>query len=964
MLSESLAGRQPVFRSTGFEPLETRTVFSVNPLAGLETPEHEPSSLGPSSLAAAHAQTGASYVMNDYGFDGSGQTVVVIDSGIAWDHYALGGGYGAGYRVVGGWDFAEGDANPYDDGPAGFHGTHVAGIIGSSDSTHRGVASGVDLVALRVFDDRSNSRLEWLEQALQWVHDHRNDFVNPITTVNLSLGMEWNDSNVPGWATLETHLARLKSEGIFISVAAGNAFRTFNEPGLSYPAVSSHVIPVASHNSAGVLSDFSQRHDRVIVAPGESIRSTVPDHLFGGTKTGQFLGSSGTSMAAPYVAGASAVVREAMEFMGRTGINQDSIYQVLRSSADRFMDQASGDFYHRLNLGKAIDAIVDDLHGNVENPFALGTLSGKLDVSGTIGKLSDVDGFRFQAAHTGKLYLDVTQTHELSAIVRVNGQSLQFNGSRAVFEVAAGENYVVSVSTGDGRGHYQIGMELKKDTGGVTLSDRVLTVTGTNGSDHVGITHSADGRYIQVAFNGVTRSFERSSVDSIRLSGGEGNDHLYIRTGSATTQTTIAAGQLTSQSGSLMVDAKGFESVHAVGKQADTVVLRDTAGSEDFHLGNGSATLTGNALTHIATGFGSVIARSSGGADQATLTGGSGDDQFDVAASSVRMQGSGLSLETTGFANTRILAGAGNDRITITSTTADDRIDAGPAAVSARLGSIRVSAIGVETIIANATDSRANIRINGTDGDDYVWSSPRITTLTNGQMEIRASGFGNVLVDASAGGGHDIVQIADSDGHDSVTANHFQTRIVSSGLDRQFLGFHGVTITGTGNGTDSIQFTGTRGRDVMEVRDGAVRIRGARYEFSANGFDSLTANGNGGNDLGFMQATRSGNTMSWREGEATMVSRGFRVTARDFERVRMQGSGSGDSLYLSGLGSGDRLTASGAGVLAWLDQQSLEASGFSWMEATARSQETATSEISAVDFWYALHGNWQGESGS
>ena len=95
------------------------------------------------------------YIHDTLGLTGAGQTVVVIDSGIAYDHYALGGGFGEGYRVVSGWDFTEeNDADPYDDAPGGFHGTHVAGIIGSSDTTYSGVASGVDLVALRVFNDQ------------------------------------------------------------------------------------------------------------------------------------------------------------------------------------------------------------------------------------------------------------------------------------------------------------------------------------------------------------------------------------------------------------------------------------------------------------------------------------------------------------------------------------------------------------------------------------------------------------------------------------------------------------------------------------------------------------------------------------------------------------------------------------------------------------------------------------------
>jgi len=104
-------------------------------------------------------------VLTQYGLTGSGQTVVVIDTGIAYDHEALGGGYGEGYVVVGGYDFAENDADPYDD--TNGHGTVVAGIITGDSQYISSLASDVDLVALRVFDDSGYCDITWVEEALQ-----------------------------------------------------------------------------------------------------------------------------------------------------------------------------------------------------------------------------------------------------------------------------------------------------------------------------------------------------------------------------------------------------------------------------------------------------------------------------------------------------------------------------------------------------------------------------------------------------------------------------------------------------------------------------------------------------------------------------------------------------------------------------------------------------------------------------
>jgi subtilisin family serine protease len=209
----------------------------------------------------ARGWTDIDSIRSTYGFRGAGQTVAVIDSGIAYDHYALGRGFGAGSKVVGGWDFAENDSNPYDDGPAGYHGTHVAGVIGSTDASYTGIAPGVDLVALRVFDDQGKSKFAWVESALQWVHAHRSDFASPITTVNLSIGAVYNSNVLPDWAMLEDEFAQLKADGIVVTVAAGNHFSKFNVAGLSYPAVSPDVIPAMAVNSAGARGAGSVDHE-------------------------------------------------------------------------------------------------------------------------------------------------------------------------------------------------------------------------------------------------------------------------------------------------------------------------------------------------------------------------------------------------------------------------------------------------------------------------------------------------------------------------------------------------------------------------------------------------------------------------------------------------------------------------------------------------------------------------------
>ncbi len=417
-------------------------------------------------------------VSQKYGLRGVGQSVAIVDSGIAYNHVALGGGLGPDYRVVGGRDFTEeNDANPYDDaGPKGGHGTRVSSVVGYEDSSGGGGGAGVapdaDLVGLRVFDDAGLGYLNWIESALQWVHTNRNSFDAPITTVNLSLGAAGNTNSVPAWSTIEDELAQLKADGIFIAASAGNDFTNYNQPGLAYPASSPNVVPVMSVDSGGGLSYFSQRQARGIGAPGRLINTAIPDYL--GNQNGiadDFELASGTDIAAPYLAGASVIVREALEFTGASNITQQTIYDDMFNTADVIFDPATNAEYRVLNLEAAVDALMpaDDIGSTLATASNLGTVAISKTLSGVVGTLADVDYFVFTAEGSGTARLVTSPTYYLVPEWTIQGPTGgAIQGAEDVsFPVVAGQSYSLALATADAIGYYQSTLTL---TSGVALA--------------------------------------------------------------------------------------------------------------------------------------------------------------------------------------------------------------------------------------------------------------------------------------------------------------------------------------------------------------------------------------------------------------------------------------------------------------------------------------------------------------
>lgn len=229
-------------------------------------------------------------------FKGADSAVCVIDTGIDYTHVDLFDSYLDGY------DFVNLDGDPLDDHG---HGTHVSGIIASRNTTYEGVAPEIGIVSLKALNSTGGGNTTTIVSSINWCIT--NAALHNITVISMSIGNSLFHSSTAcdaSFPSMTTAISNAVDANISVIISSGNEL---NKAGISSPSCIADAISVGATDDSDVAAYFSNSADNLdLLAPGYPVISNA---LSSG-----YVSAQGTSMAAPHVSGAFALLQAHYRF--------------------------------------------------------------------------------------------------------------------------------------------------------------------------------------------------------------------------------------------------------------------------------------------------------------------------------------------------------------------------------------------------------------------------------------------------------------------------------------------------------------------------------------------------------------------------------------------------------------------------------------------------------------------------
>jgi hypothetical protein len=488
-------------------------------------------------------------------------------------------------------------------------------------------------------------------------------------------------------------------------------------------------------------------------------------------------------------------------------------------------------------LTRALDTLVgaDDFGSTAAEATSLGNLTSSILVSGTIGKVSDSDFFRFTASSSGQVTFTIDTTGNLDAKWQApTGATV--NGNTVTMNVVAGQSYVVGVGTDSGIGKFSI-------EGIFTASNPETPPTtpnqpqNPNPNPNPPTTPKPPTTPQLPALSGNWGTIASNQVNNLQLQTGSNYYQLVAgRTGTLTVEASFSptAGNIDLEVYDSQNRLVGSSSTGGASERIDLSVsageiyyvrAKGTNREVDFRLTN-LVTINGNQVDVGGTSARDVYNWSHGGSQQQLTV--NGVTYALVATSQVHVQ-----------------AGGGNDSITVRGSNSIDTITTTPGTLNLISSVYRISATGVEQVNVRG-DSYDSIIMYDSAGRDVLEANAAWVGLAGVGHQTLVEGIRNITVVSQ--GGNDISRLLGTSGADHFTVDQGIRTLTNNSVALRVENFATVGFFGRG-GNDIVEITGMTSEDQLYGRRGVGRLTTAAYRTEFSDIDQVLAQARAGEVL-------------------------------------------------------------------------------------------------------------------